>query len=525
MIFRSPFGDVDPPRVPLTEFVLERAGEWADRPALIDGLSGRELGFGQLATGVRHGAAGLAKRGFRKRDVFAMYAPNLPEYAICFHAVASLGGVVTTINPLYTVEELAHQLNDARAKYLVTVAPFLNKAREAASRSGVKEVFIFGEAKGATPFDELLANDGDPPRIAIDPLQDLVVLPYSSGTAGRPKGVMLTHYNLVANIAQAHAIERRYTLTEADTVAGVLPFFHIFGMTVILNYGVYCGARVITMARFDFEQFLGLVQKYGITYAHLVPPIMLGLAKHPAVDRFDLSSLRGLLSGAAPLGGDVAQTVATRLGCPVIQGYGLTETSPTTHTSTDIPERIRPASAGQVIPGTEAMIVDVETGRPLGRNAEGEIWVRGPQVMRGYLNNPEATSACLDADGWFHTGDIGKVDDDDYLYVVDRVKELIKYKGMQVAPAELEALLLTHPQVNDAAVIPSSDEEAGEVPKAFVVVKAPVTAEELMTFVAEQVAPHKRIRSVEFVDAIPKSLSGKILRRVLVERERERVAG
>jgi len=525
MIFRSPFGEVDPPRVPLTEFVLERAGEWADRPALIDGPSGREVTFGQLAAGVRHGAAGLEKRGFRKGDVFAMYAPNLPEYAICFHAVASLGGVVTTINPLYTAEELAHQLTDARPKYLVTVAPFLDKAREAAARSGVKEVFVFGEAAGATPFDELLANDGDPPRVSIDPVEDVVVLPYSSGTTGRPKGVMLTHYNLVANMTQVDAIERQDPLSEADTVAGVLPFFHIFGMLVILNYSVRCGARVITMPRFDFEQFLGLVQKYGITVAHVVPPIVLGLAKHPAVDRFDLSSLRGLASGAAPLGGDVARNATARLGCPVVQGYGLTETSPVTHTSTDIPERIRPASVGQVIPSTEVMVVDVETGKPLGRNAEGEIWIRGPQVMRGYLNNPKATAECLDADGWFHTGDIGKVDDDDYFYVVDRVKELIKYKGMQVAPAELEALLLTHPQVNDAAVIPSPDEEAGEVPKAFVVVKAPVPAEELMAFVAEHVAPHKKIRRLEFVDAIPKSLSGKILRRVLVEREREQVAG
>jgi acyl-CoA synthetase (AMP-forming)/AMP-acid ligase II len=268
------------------------------------------------------------------------------------------------------------------------------------------------------------------------------------------------------------------------------------------------------------EQFLELIQKHRVTRANLVPPIMLGLAKHPAVDKYDLSSLKEVLSGAAPLGEDLAEAVVRRLGCNVLQGYGLTETSPVTHVCPNFPGMIKRASVGPPLPNTEVMVVDTMTNEPLGPNQQGEIWMRGPQVMKGYLNNPDATAATLDEAGWLHTGDIGYADDDGYFYIVDRVKELIKYKGFQVAPAELEALLLSHPAIADAAVVPSPDEEAGEVPKAFLVLKGEVTAEEIMAWVAERVAPHKKIRRVEFVNQVPKSLSGKILRRILVEQER-----
>jgi len=276
----------------------------------------------------------------------------------------------------------------------------------------------------------------------------------------------------------------------------------------------------VTIPRFDLEQFLQVMQDYGVALAHLVPPIVLALAKHPIVDRYDLSKLKMIISAAAPLGEDVARACAERLGCPVLQGYGLTETSPATHVSPEVPEKIKPAAVGPCVPNTESKVVDISTGAELGPDQNGEIWVRGPQVMKGYLNNPEATAATIDAEGWLHTGDIGYADEDGYFYIVDRVKELIKYKGFQVAPAELEALLLSHPAIADAAVIPSPDEEAGEIPKAFVVLRGEVTADEIMAFVAERVAPHKKIRRVEFVEQIPKSAAGKILRRVLVERER-----
>jgi len=518
MIFRSPYPDVTIPEVALTPFVLQRAQELADKPALIDGPSGRTLTYGQLAGAVRLAAAGLAQRGFHKGDVFAIYSPNLPEYAIAFHAVSSLGGINTTVNPLYTADELAYQLNDAGARFLLTIPQFVDKALEAAGKSEVEEVFVFGEAEGATPFASLLQSDGQVPEVQINPGEDLVVLPYSSGTIGLPKGVMLTHRNLVANICQVDGAGE--WVTEDDVLMGVLPFFHIYGMVIILNLGLWYGVTIVTIPRFDLEQFLQVMQDYGVALAHLVPPIVLALAKHPIVDRYDLSKLKMIISAAAPLGEDVARACAERLGCPVLQGYGLTETSPATHVSPEVPEKIKPAAVGPCVPNTESKVVDISTGAELGPDQNGEIWVRGPQVMKGYLNNPEATAATIDAEGWLHTGDIGYADEDGYFYIVDRVKELIKYKGFQVAPAELEALLLSHPAIADAAVIPSPDEEAGEIPKAFVVLRGEVTADEIMAFVAERVAPHKKIRRVEFVEQIPKSAAGKILRRVLVERER-----
>ncbi|MBA2449534.1 MAG: 4-coumarate--CoA ligase family protein [Chloroflexi bacterium] len=517
MTFRSPYPEVTIPELALTPYVLRRAGELADKPALVDGPSGRTLTYGQIAAAISRAAAGLAERGFRHGDVVAIYSPNLPEYALAFHAAASLGGIVTTVNPLYTADELAAQLQDAGATYLVTIPQFMDKALDAAQRSNIREVFVLGEAAGATPFASLLAGGGQPPEVQINPREDLVALPYSSGTTGLPKGVMLTHRNLVANIVQFDYLER---VDEGDTLIAILPFFHIYGLVVILNMGLSAGATIVTMPRFELEPFLQLVQDHRVTRGYLVPPIVLALAKHPVVDNYDLSALRMIVSGAAPLGANVAEACAERLGCRVKQGYGLTETSPVTHSAPA--DRIKPGSIGACIPNTECGVVDLETGADLGPNENGELRIRGPQVMRGYLNRPEATAETIDADGWLRTGDVGYADEDGYFYIVDRVKELIKYKGLQVAPAELEAILLAHPAVADAAVIPSPDEEAGEVPKAFVVLKGEASGDEIRAFVAERVAPHKRIRLLEVVDQIPKSASGKILRRVLVERERER---
>lgn len=517
MIFRSPYPDVHIPDAPLTPLVLRKAAEIPGKPALIDGPSGRTITYGQLAGAVRLVASSLAVRGFKKGDVFAIYSPNIPEYAIAFHAVSLVGGINTTANPLYTAEELAFQLNDSKAKYLLTVPMFLDKALEAAKHSKVEEVFVFGEAEGATPFASLLKGDGNVPDPGLNPREDLVVLPYSSGTTGLPKGVMLTHSNLVANIVQTEKVE---TISAEDVLVGILPFFHIYGMLVIMNASLYHGATIVTMPRFDMEGFLQLVQQYKISRAHLVPPIVLGLAKHPLVDQYDLSSLKVIVSGAAPLGADLTAACAKRLNCIVKQGYGLTETSPVTHVDLDDPSKIKPGSVGRSIPNTEVRIVDNVEGKDPGVNERGEVWLRGPQVMKGYLNNAEATAMTIDADRWLHTGDIGYADEDGYFYIVDRVKELIKYKGMQVAPAELEAILLTHPAVADAAVIPVPDEEAGEIPKGFVVLKGQATPAEIMDFVAGKVAPHKKIRQLEVIDQIPKSMSGKILRRLLVDQER-----
>lgn len=520
MIFRSPYPKVAIPEVALAPFVLQQAGVLGDKPALIDGPSGRTLTYSQLEGAVRSVASGLAQRGFQKGDILALLSPNLPEYAVAFLAVSLLGGVNTTMNPLCTADEIANQLRDSGAKYLVTAPPLLAKALQAAARQRVQEVFVFGDreaAGGVTSFGDLLEGNGRIPEVKIHPCEDVVALPYSSGTTGLPKGVMLTHRNLVANMRQMDAAGH---IGPEDTLVGVLPFFHIYGMVVVLNHAIYKGAAIVCMPRFDLEQFLQILQDHAVTYAHLVPPIVLALANHPSVEKYRISKLRMIMSGAAPLSPDVANRCAERLGCVIKQGYGMTESSPVTHMSPEDPQKIKPGSVGPCVSNTECKVVDSATGAELGANQNGEIWVRGPQVMKGYLNRPEATAQVIDAEGWLRTGDIGYADDDGYFYVVDRVKELIKYKGFQVAPAELEAVLLSHPSIADAAVIPSPDPEAGEVPKAFVVLKSQATSDEIMAFVTPRVAPYKKIRRIEFIDQIPKSPSGKILRRVLVERDR-----
>jgi acyl-CoA synthetase (AMP-forming)/AMP-acid ligase II len=521
MIIKGPYPDVEIPEIALTPLVMRRAKELPDKPALIDGPSGRTITYSQLADSIAIVAYNLRQRGFKKGEVFGILSPNCPEYAIAFHAIATLGGIVTPINPLYTKREITHQLEDCGARFLVTIPMFMEKARDAADEAGVEELFVFGEAVGATPFASLLEDNGRAEQVEVDPYEDLVALPYSSGTTGLPKGVMLTHHNLVSNIRQ---MEGLCYFTETDTLICVLPLFHIYGLVVVLNMGLYTGSTIVTMPRFELESFLKTAQDYEVSLAHLVPPIVLALSKHPAVDNFRLPKLRTIFSGAAPLGEDLTKACMQRLGCSVRQGYGLTETSPVTHSSPAPPEVIKFGSVGVPAPNTECKILDLETGEALPAGERGEVCVRGPQIMKGYLNKPEATAQTIDAEGWLHTGDIGYADEDGHFFIVDRAKELIKYKGLQVAPAELEAVLVTHPCVADAAVIPCPDEEAGEVPKAIIVLRHASEAGAIMEFVAERVAPHKRIRYVEFVQSIPKSPSGKILRRVLVDADRARSA-
>jgi acyl-CoA synthetase (AMP-forming)/AMP-acid ligase II len=516
MIIKGPYPDVQIPKTAFTPFILHRAQELGEKPALIEGPTGRVVTYAQLADAVGIVAHNLSVRGFRKGEVFGILSPNCLEYGIAFHAIATLGGIVTPINPLYTHHEITHQLKDSGARFLVTVPACVEKVSQAARDAGIEELFVFGSADGATSFDTLMIDNGRLDQVEVDP-EDLVALPYSSGTTGLPKGVMLTHRNLVANICQMEGLNYFY---ETDTLICVLPLFHIYGLVVILNMGLFSGATVVMMPRFDLESFLKAVQDYNVSLAHLVPPIVLALSKHPVVDNYRMPNLKTIFSGAAPLGEDLTRACMDRLGCTLRQGYGMTETSPVTHSSPAPPRTIKFGSVGVVAPSTECMIIDLETGAPLGPGERGEVCVRGPQVMKGYLNNPEATAETIDGDGWLHTGDIGYADEDGHFFIVDRAKELIKYKGFQVPPAELEAVLLSHPCIADAAVIPYPDEEAGEVPKGVVVLKQQIEPAAILQFVAERVAPHKRIRHLEFVDKIPKSASGKILRRVLVEAEK-----
>ncbi|MCX7890622.1 MAG: AMP-binding protein, partial [Rhodobacteraceae bacterium] len=318
-------------------------------------------------------------------------------------------------------------------------------------------------------------------QVPVDLDRHVVVLPYSSGTTGLPKGVMLSHRNLVVNVIQCDGL---VSLQPRERTLAFLPFFHIYGMQVLMNLYLARGGVLITLPRFELEAALRIMQDHRTFRLFVAPPVVLALAKHPLVDRFDLSALKVILSAAAPLGTDLAEACAKRLGVEVIQGYGMTELSPITHANPV--GRGRPGSVGIAAPMTEVRIVDPESGRVLGPGETGEIVIRGPQVMLGYLNRPEATAAMIEPEGWLHTGDLGHVDADGYMYVVDRVKELIKVKGFQVAPAELEALIVAHPGVADVAVVGEPDEEAGELPVAHVV-RAPgseVTGAEIMDFLS-----------------------------------------
>jgi acyl-CoA synthetase (AMP-forming)/AMP-acid ligase II len=513
MIHRSPLPDVEIPDVHLTRYVLEHAAERGDKIALIDGPTGRTMSYAQLLHAVRSLAAGLAAAGLGRGDVLALVSPNVPEYAVVFHAVASLGAVTTTVNPTYTEREMREQFVDSGAVMLVAAGPTTPVALAAAEGTAIRARYVLGQEPppaGTLPLAGVFAPSGTDP-VDVDP-EDVVVLPYSSGTTGGAKGVMLTHRNLVANVAQ---VLQPSGMSSDEVLVAVLPFFHIYGMQVLMNCGLRAGATLVTLPRFDLPQYLEVHQRYGVTRSFVAPPIVVALAKHPLVDSYDLSTLRQMFSGAAPLSAELALEAGKRLDCEVVQGYGMTELSPVSHLTPS--GWFRPGSVGVTTPNTETRIVDPATGEDVPDGEDGEVWVRGPQVMKGYLNNPAATALTLDGDGWLHTGDIGHLDADEHLFVVDRLKELIKVSGFQVAPAELEALLLTHPMVADAAVVGAPDEQTGEVPVAYVTLRpgTEVSEAELIGFVGAQVATYKRLREVHVIEAIPKSASGKILRRVL----------
>ena len=441
--------------------------------------------------------------------MFAVYAPNCPEYVIAFQAILLIGGIITTANPLYTAGELAHQLGHSKAVCLLTSPELLENANQAIKSSNIHELIVFSEANEPNSFAQLLdeKTEGQLIEVNIDADKDVAVLPYSSGTTGLPKGVMLTHRNLVAHNVQAQNQQDTTNPSEKDTLIAVLPFFHIFGMTVNMNLGLTGGSTLVIMRAFEPALFLQLIERYHVSIAYLVPPIMLFLGSHPLVEDHDISSLMYILSAAAPLGEEQARSISKRINCLIVQAYGLTETSPVTHRIPDLASVQKPGSVGVLLPNTEAMIVDTKTGEALGFNQSGEILMRGPQLMMGYLNNARATTESIDGDGWFHTGDIGYADEYGYFYIVDRLKELIKVKGFQVAPAELEALLLTHPAIADVAVVPQSDERSGEVPKAFIVLKKETPAEEIMQWMTGKVATLRKLKksslSIKYPNHLP----------------------
>lgn len=523
MSFRSPFPDVDIPALSVYDFLFGSIEEAdLDRPALIDGPTGAVTDYRTLIAQVDGIAGALAARGIGVGDVVGLLSPNVPAFAAVFHGILRSGATATTINALYTAADIVKQLEDSGAKALLTVSPLLPQAAEAAAAVGIPAdlLIVLDGAEGHPSLRDLLAEGAHAPDVSFDPATHLAVLPYSSGTTGRPKGVMLTHRNLVANVCQ---INPRMGIGRDDRVLAVLPFFHIYGMTVLLNAALSKRATLVTMPKFDLVEFLTLISERKCTYIFIAPPVAVALAKHPLVDQYDLSSIHTVFSGAAPLDKVLGGAVAARLGCNVRQGYGMSEMSPVSHAIPFYDNDTELDSVGFTVPNMECKIVDPATGEEVeyptgdGVSEPGELWCKGPNIMAGYLGNDAATAETLDADGYLHTGDIATVDAHGAVRIVDRLKELIKYKGYQVPPAELEALLLTHPQIADAAVIGVSDEDGEEVPKAFVVRQpdSSLTEDEVIGFVAERVSPYKKVRQVQFIDIVPKSAAGKILRKDL----------
>ncbi|XP_073031065.1 LOW QUALITY PROTEIN: 4-coumarate--CoA ligase 2-like [Primulina eburnea] len=519
-----------PNHIPLHSFCFQNLSRKSDRTCLLVGNTGRSYTYTEVHLICRRTAAGLSKLGVKKGDVIMLLLQNCAEFAFCFMGASMIGGVTTTANPFLTRAEIFKQFNASNSKLIVTQSLYVDKLRDPVDSGNDSPklgrdfavVTIDDPPEGCLPFSVLCeADENDVPDVEIDP-DDTVALPFSSGTTGLPKGVILTHKSLITSIAQQVDGENpNWHVKEDDVVLCVLPLFHIFAINAALLCSLRVGAGILIVQKFEMGLLLELIQRHRVSVAAVVPPLVLALAKNPMVDNFDLTSIRLVQSGAAPLGTELEEALLRRLPQAVFgQGYGMTEAGPVLCLSplfAKQPFPTKSGSCGNVVRNAELKVVSPETGHSLPRNQPGEICIRGSQIMKGYLNDAEATARTIDVDGWLHTGDIGYVDEDDDVFIIDRLKELIKFKGFQVPPAELEFLLLSHPNIADAAVVPQNDEAAGEVPVAFVVAasECQVTEEEVKEFVAKQVVFYKRLHKVHFVNAIPKSPAGKILRREL----------
>ncbi|KAK5157614.1 hypothetical protein LTR04_005400 [Oleoguttula sp. CCFEE 6159] len=502
----------------------------------VDPYTDRSYTYAQVKnTAVDFGKGLKALWDWQKGDVLALFTPNCIDTPSITWGAHWAGGIVSPANPGYTAEELAFQLKDSGAKALVTQLPVIATARKAAAMVGIPEdrIILIGDERDPSlkfkHFTSIRNTSGATRyrRTKANPEKDLAFLVYSSGTTGHPKGVMLCHRNIVANTLMVAAGEGGNMSWKdgpdgnGDSILAFLPFFHIYGLTVVIHQCMYSGFRCVVMPKFDTENWCKIVQDHKITFSYVVPPVVLLLSKHPVVEKYDLNSLRMLNSGAAPLTKEIVDAVHSRLKLKVKQGYGLSETSPTTHTQPWELWYSTIGAVGTLLPNQTAKYMSPEE-KEVPAGEVGELWITGPNIFRGYLNNPEGTKNALTEDGYFKTGDVGYQDKDGNFYITDRVKELIKYKGFQVPPAELEGLLSSHPKINDCAVIGIyNKDQATEVPRAYVVPSPGVeggkgTEKEIVDWMAAKVASHKRLRGgVRFVDEIPKSVSGKILRRVL----------
>ncbi|KAA8540582.1 hypothetical protein F0562_024499 [Nyssa sinensis] len=522
IIFRSKLPDLYIPKhLPLHSYCFENISKFSSRPCLIN-ATGEVHTYAEVELTARKVASGLNKLGVKQGETIMILLQNSPEFIFAFLGASYRGANSTMANPFFTPAEVVKQAKASNAKIIITQASHVEKVKDYATQNDVKVMCIDSPPEGCLHFSELTqADENEMPEVEISP-DDVVALPYSSGTTGLPKGVMLTHRGQVTSVAQQVDGENpNLYMHSEDVMLCVLPLFHVYSLNSVLFCGLRVGAALLIMQKFEIVTVLELIQKYKVTIAPVVPPIVLAIAKSPAVDNYDLSSVRTVMSGAAPLGKELEDTVRAKFpNAKLGQGYGMTEAGPVLAMCLAFakePFEIKSGACGTVVRNAEMKIVDPDTGASLPRNQPGEICIRGDQVMKGYLNDPEATERTIDKQGWLHTGDIGYIDDDEELFIVDRLKELIKYKGFQVAPAELEAMLLNHPKISDAAVVPMKDDAAGEVPVAFVVRSkgSDVTEDEIKQYISKQVVFYKRLNRVFFIDAIPKAHSGKILRKDL----------
>lgn len=532
-LFRSKLPDIYiPDHLPLAQYCFEHAGGIAEKTCLIQGTTGKTYTYGEVELYSKKVASGLAKMGLGQGEVVMLLLPNCVEFVLVFLGAAVRGAVATTCNPFYTTGEIEKQVKGSGAKLIVTQSAYTEKLASIITDYQVK-VMVTDEVPASDEFEYLHisalmqeADEGACPGVDIHP-DDVVALPYSSGTTGLPKGVMLTHRGLVTSVAQQVDGENpNLHLRTEDVVLCVLPMFHIYSLSIVLCC-LRVGATIAIMPKFDIVALLEMVQKHRVTVAPLVPPIVLALSKNPLVDKYDLSSIRMLMSGAAPLGKDLEDSFKARVPHAIIgQGYGMTEAGSVLSMCLAFakhPFPVKSGSCGTVLRNAVVKIIDPETGTSLPHNKPGEICIKGSQIMKGYIHDSISTTNTIDEEGFLHTGDIGIIDDDEELFIVDRVKEIIKFKGFQVPPAELESILLSHPRVADAACVPQKNEAAGEVPVAFIVPVegADLREDEVKEFVSKQVVFYKKLHKVIFVNHIPKSPSGKILRKDLRRRLEE----
>ncbi|XP_015127346.1 4-coumarate--CoA ligase 1 [Diachasma alloeum] len=524
-IFTSPFGDIDLPSATLPEFIWENVNKWPTRIALECSVTGRKYTYAEARDSANYVARSLRNMGLRHGDVVALILPNLPETPIALLGAVESGLIVTSVNPIYTPDEIARQVRLSGAKAIITSSDIAPNALAVGKTTLPQNAPIIVVEDGVRPlpegtisFKDLLTRGKtlpDVPKSSQTP-DDVCIMPYSSGTTGLPKGVMLTHRNLVSNCAMSN----HSTLLSndvQDVIPGVLPLCHIYGLNNMMHSRLVCGAHIITLPSFTSENFINVLTKHQCTFLFCVPSILLFIAASPMIKREHFKSLRGIISGAAPISESDIERVYNQFGIdhqtvPFLQGYGLTECTGVGFLQSS---NSKYASIGHPIANSETRLVDPITGQDVQTPGQsGEIWLRGPHVMKGYYQNEKATNEMLQ-DGWLKTGDIAYFDDEFTFFIVDRLKELIKVKGFQVPPAELEGILRTHADIADAAVVGVPDERYGEVPKAFVVLKKDhtTTAENIHNFVKGKVSEYKQLLGgIVFINEIPRNASGKILR-------------